>query len=227
LLTRRGATITLAASGAQALTCFQGQRFDILLLDIQMPEMDGFTLLNEIRRRYPRMTPPALAVTAHAIKGDREACLAAGFAGYVAKPYNIAGLVDEILCALDASGNLEDSEETVVTELSSRRFAHGIGALDNDIELFDAAAKKFSAQAPRLVAALRESRADENFERVSSIAHQLKSIWYLFSSDFDRPLAESLDVSARERRPEAWLLATELADAIATTERDIGAWLTR
>jgi len=227
LLTRRGATVTVATSGAKALAYFPAKRFDVLLLDIQMPEMDGFTLLKEIRGRFPRLQAPALAVTAHAIKGDREACLAAGFDGYVAKPYNIAALVDEILRAIETHGNLDEPAQAVATEVSSHRFAHGIDALDDDTELFDTAARKFATQSPRLSATLRQANADNDFERVSVIAHQLKSIWYLFAPEADRTLATSLDSAAREKQLETWILATELADSIDATSRDLNAWLAR
>ncbi len=227
LLTRRGASVTVATSGAEALACFPAKRFDVLLLDIQMPEMDGFTLLKEIRRLYPRMATPALAVTAHAIKGDRAACLADGFDGYVAKPYNIATLADEILRVIETSHEIDDPAQAVAGEVSSHRFTHGIKALEDDTELFEAAARKFAAQAPRLSETLRQAQADEDFERVSVISHQLRSIWYLFSPESDRALATSLDIAACDKQPETWVLATELSDSIDATTRDLTTWFDR
>jgi len=208
LLSRRGANVDVVPGGRAALALLSQQQFDVLLLDIQMPEMDGFTLLAEIRARYPDLTTPVLAVTAHAIAGDLEACLAAGFDGYVAKPYAADGLVAEICRATErkvrgagANGWMD-------------RFAHGIEALDGDQSLFRAAAQKFSEQAPRLAATLRDASGANDFALAARISHQLKSIWYLFAPEHGRELARLLDEAARGQRIETWSIAETLCSTL-------------
>ena len=94
ILQRRGHTVAAAATGAQVLTLLEGggrTAFDIVLMDVQMPEMDGFTATARIRELERAAGPgaarlPVIAMTAHAMAGDRERCLAAGMDGYVSKP---------------------------------------------------------------------------------------------------------------------------------------------
>jgi CheY-like chemotaxis protein len=92
LLEKRGHSVVVANDGRQALRLVQDGKpgeFDAVLLDIQMPEMDGFEMLAGIREneiRHGKKWLPVIALTAHAMKGDRERCLAAGMDAYIAKP---------------------------------------------------------------------------------------------------------------------------------------------
>jgi CheY-like chemotaxis protein len=95
LLTRRGHQVTVAGDGRAAVAEFQRQRFDVILMDVQMPEMDGLTATLEIRaletrEHLPRT--PIVALTANAMSGDRAMCLGAGMDGYVSKPLRTAEL---------------------------------------------------------------------------------------------------------------------------------------
>ena len=91
LLEKAGHSVTVAADGREALAALERRSFDLLLLDVQMPELDGLETARIIRRREAPTGPrlPILALTAHALKGDREKCLAAGMDGYVAKPIRL------------------------------------------------------------------------------------------------------------------------------------------
>jgi CheY-like chemotaxis protein len=87
-LTRRGHVVTVATTGREALTALDRDTFDLVLMDVQMPEMDGFEATAAIRQRE-RQTGRHLrivAMTAHAMTGDRERCLAAGMDDYLSKP---------------------------------------------------------------------------------------------------------------------------------------------
>jgi CheY-like chemotaxis protein/HPt (histidine-containing phosphotransfer) domain-containing protein len=98
LLEKHGHKITVVADGQQAIAALARQSFDLVLMDVQMPVMDGFTATVEIRSRE-RGTGrhmPIIAMTAHAMKGDRERCLEAGMDGYVSKPIHPQALYDEI-----------------------------------------------------------------------------------------------------------------------------------
>jgi signal transduction histidine kinase/CheY-like chemotaxis protein len=88
LLEKQGHTVVLAANGHETLAALQGQTFDLVLMDVEMPDMDGLEATAMIRRREQETGGhvPILAMTAHALKGDRERCLAAGMDGYVSKP---------------------------------------------------------------------------------------------------------------------------------------------
>jgi signal transduction histidine kinase/DNA-binding response OmpR family regulator len=88
LLEKRGHTVVVTANGREAVEAFSRQKFDVVMMDVQMPEMDGFEATAAIRTRQNAtgVHIPIIAMTAHAMTGDRERCLAAGMDGYVSKP---------------------------------------------------------------------------------------------------------------------------------------------
>jgi len=101
LLEKRGHRVSVAANGVEALAAIRDRGFDVVLMDVQMPEMDGFETTAAIRSLEAPLGrhTPIVAMTAHAMTGDRERCLAAGMDGYVSKPLRI----DELLAAIKAA----------------------------------------------------------------------------------------------------------------------------
>jgi CheY-like chemotaxis protein len=98
MLERRGFYVTVAPNGRAAVEAAKSQVFDVILMDVQMPEMDGFEALAAIRAlEGPGTRPtPVVAVTAHAMAEDRERCLAGGMDGYLPKPLRAGQLFAEI-----------------------------------------------------------------------------------------------------------------------------------
>ncbi len=98
LLQKQGYSVTVAANGREALQQLEGGSFDLVLMDVQMPEMDGLEAAAAIRERerYTGRRIPILAMTAHAMKGDREKCLEAGMDGYLTKPVQAQQLWETI-----------------------------------------------------------------------------------------------------------------------------------
>jgi signal transduction histidine kinase/CheY-like chemotaxis protein len=98
LLGQRGHAVVAAGNGHEALTALEREPFDLVLMDVQMPIMDGFTATAHIRAREQASGGhlPIVALTAHAMKGDRERCLAAGMDGYLAKPLRATELFEAI-----------------------------------------------------------------------------------------------------------------------------------
>ena len=88
--------MTVTANGREALAALDRENFDVVLMDVQMPEMDGFDATAAIRAREQDTGRhlPIIAMTAHAMQGDRERCLAAGMDGYIAKPIQARELID-------------------------------------------------------------------------------------------------------------------------------------
>ncbi len=101
VLLRAGFTVEIAADGRQALEQVQSSSYDLVLMDCQMPEMDGFAATRAIRAlAAPVASIPIVAMTAHAMEGDKERCLDAGMDGYVAKPINpeeLFATIDDVL----------------------------------------------------------------------------------------------------------------------------------
>jgi PAS domain S-box-containing protein len=114
LLEKRGHTVVPVENGREALEAVEKQSYDLILMDVQMPEMDGFEATTAIRARESGTGRriPIVAMTAHALKGDRERCLAAGMDDYISKPIRAQELLDVILVVVGRqAGNNPDSRE--------------------------------------------------------------------------------------------------------------------
>jgi two-component system, sensor histidine kinase and response regulator len=105
VLEKHGHEVTVAADGRQALAALDRASFDVALMDVQMPEMDGFESTAAIRdlERQTGNHLPIIAMTAHAMPGDRERCIAAGMDSYIAKPLKAAELIELLEKFADAT----------------------------------------------------------------------------------------------------------------------------
>jgi len=107
LLKRIGHQATVVGNGREALTVLQQHTFDGILMDLQMPVLDGYQAIEAIRNREQETGAqhlPIIALTAHALRGDREAILAKGFDGYVAKPVELELLIGELTRVMGVAG---------------------------------------------------------------------------------------------------------------------------
>jgi CheY-like chemotaxis protein/HPt (histidine-containing phosphotransfer) domain-containing protein len=171
LLERRGHKVTIAANGREALTALEGQPFDVVLMDVQMPEMGGFEATAAIRaleaeRKAPRL--PIIAMTAHAMKGDRERCLAAGMNEYLTKPLDprqLCALVEQ-MAGSAASGHSGGELISVPTEVLAR--------VGGDRELLAEISRLFVDDAPRHLSKIREALSARDGEALRRAAHGLK-----------------------------------------------------
>ena len=108
LLERAGAAVTLAENGTQAVEAALIQDFDLILMDMQMPEMDGYTLARTLRDRANDI--PIIALTAHAMAEDRQKCIDAGCNDYVTKPIDRATLLETCRRWVYANGVRQEIE---------------------------------------------------------------------------------------------------------------------
>jgi two-component system, sensor histidine kinase and response regulator len=90
VLERQGYRVVVAADGGEAAAAAELERFDVVLMDLEMPRVDGHEAMLRIKARQPAV--PVVAVTAYAMAGDSERCLEEGFDDYISKPYEIAQL---------------------------------------------------------------------------------------------------------------------------------------
>lgn len=104
LLERRGHEVVPAETGPQGLALAADMRPDLILLDIQLPDMDGYEVARTLKADPELRAIPIVAVTSYAMVGDREKCLAAGAQGYIEKPINPESFVDEVERFLGRSG---------------------------------------------------------------------------------------------------------------------------
>jgi CheY-like chemotaxis protein len=120
LLQLKGYQVLEAQTAAQGLALADEWLPGLVLMDIQLPDMDGVTALGELRSRARTQTIPVVALTAFAMKEDRERFLAAGFDGYLAKPIDIRALPDQVRTFIDrgrqltATDAVDEHAETLV-----------------------------------------------------------------------------------------------------------------
>jgi len=190
LLQKFGHTSVVAKHGGEAVAALDRGAFDLILMDVQMPEVDGFEATRAIRDREAatgrRM--PIVAMTAHAMKGDRERCLAAGMDDYVSKPVQRSELLRVLAWAeqllpptvapapTTAAVNVDTPAPLVPRDDLPPAFdrAAALAGLGGDEELFNEVAGLFLTDAPRLVAEVRRAVADGDAATLHRLAHTLK-----------------------------------------------------
>jgi PAS domain S-box-containing protein len=202
LLERAGHHVTLAKTGKEAVSAWENSGetdFDLLLMDIQMPEMDGMEATAEIRSREKKSGKhvPILAMTAHAMRGDRERCLANGMDGYISKPIHPVDLFAEMeRCLGLQKGNspmMEKSQET--SELIDR--VSLLERVEGDHELLNEMIQIFKEEAPALLNAMREALQSGDTVVLERSAHSLKGVVGNLSSKTTANAALKLEQDAK------------------------------
>jgi CheY-like chemotaxis protein len=182
ILAQRGHTLALAGNGREALAALARESFDVVLMDVQMPEMDGFQATAEIRAREASTGTrvPVLAMTAHALKGDRERCLAAGMDGYITKPIRYQELLDLV----EGSGVRGDGREPRFRPAAGVQGGAGLVRELSDL---------FVTDAIQLSAEMRDAFARRDGEALERAAHRLRGSAGYFKADRTLDLAQRLE----------------------------------
>ena len=183
LLEKLGHSAVLANNGKEALALLAVESFDLVLMDLQMPEMDGLSATKCIRAQEQASDAhlPIIAMTAHAMKGDRERCLAAGMDKYVSKPVQVRELRDAISVALGTrrqTGPMRRAqpEEKVVQppDPDLWNLSVTLEKLGGDESLLHDVVDIFLAETPKKIAALRLAIQQNDADSVQKTAHSLK-----------------------------------------------------
>src|SRR5438093_1681173 len=181
MLERRGHKVTVAHTGREALDLSRARPFEVALMDLQMPEMGGLEATAAIRERE-RATGkhlPIVAMTAHAMKGDRERCLAAGMDGYLAKPIQAKDLFEVIDGVLSQKPPAENAPGPATAPAAARRGEvldenALMARLDGDTGLLAEIVELFLETAPRLMRDLKKALEARDAVSVERAAHTLK-----------------------------------------------------
>lgn len=179
LLDRWGHTTVLVDDGRKALAEVAERAFDVVLMDVQMPEMDGLEASAAIRRMEAGSNrhTPIIAMTAHAIKGDRERCLAAGMDDYLSKPID-AGKLKQIIERLTQTDS--PPEAATAGEGSEPGL---LKAFENDWYFFAEVADVFFSDYPRQLDSLRASAQSGDAATFRRAAHSLKGVLRNFQDE--------------------------------------------
>ena len=155
-------------NGVEALDVLRNKKFSLILMDIQMPEMDGYSTTIAIRNEL-KLDTPVIAMTAHAMPGEKERCLSYGMNDYISKPIKNAELY-EILASYGNNQLNEETEEDMTINLGYLKELSG-----GDTEFENTIIRQFIVQVPEELELLKEAIAVRNNQKIKSIAHGMKS----------------------------------------------------
>jgi len=205
LLSKHGHKVTVAANGKQAVRAVDEKHFDLVLMDVQMPEMDGLTATEVIREKEAatgRHTP-IVAMTAHAMKGDKQRCIAAGMDGYISKPIQRTELFATIR---ECTGVGRDGQGQGPPARSSSPQpgqatfdkAAAMDHVEGDKALLKKLAQTMVASMPDMLAALRLAVGEGDGDAIARAAHKIKGAAGVICAGKAAELARRVEQSGRQ-----------------------------
>jgi signal transduction histidine kinase/DNA-binding response OmpR family regulator len=214
MLERMGHRVTVVENGLQTLSAVEGERFDLVLMDVQMPELDGLEATRRIRlgEKGAGRRIPIVAMTAHAMKGDKERCLEAGMDGYISKPIDPSDLYQTVeRYADEKEAGRKERRVHLDRKALLTTFAGEEGFLKENIKLF------LTESASR-VEEISQALADGDIEEMTRLTHSLKGSVGYFDPGPTLEAALALELMGREGdlsgAPEALRNLAELMDEL-------------
>jgi PAS domain S-box-containing protein len=194
LLEKIGYGADLAANGLEALEALRRQRYDVILMDVEMPEMDGLEASRSIHREWPENDRPRIiAMTANAMQGDRETFLAAGMDDYLSKPIH----ADELAAALARSAPDASEPEIEDRDVLDDSALEHLEAATGDPVFVAELVETFLQDAPLLLASLRSAQETGQADELRRAAHTLKSNARTFGAAPLADLCQTLESAAK------------------------------
>lgn len=221
ILGQLGHHVTVADNGKIAIGKLQQswageiEPFDLVLMDVQMPEMDGLTATREIREleKLNNQKTPIVAMTAHAMIGDREECLASGMDDYLTKPIRLQEISDKLseMFPLEGSGSLDkqavalnavsvkQKPEATVSGNSYFSLDESITSTGGDVDLFKILVETFLEETPKLVTAAEEAVMTNDIDSLRARAHSIKGSLLFLKTSETHKIAETVETQAAEK----------------------------
>ncbi len=224
LLEKMGHSVTVANNGAEAVQYWQNSQFDAILMDVDMPVMNGYEATERIRiEELSRGTHiPIVAMTAHAMQGAREECLRHGMDGYLTKPIDTEALWNE----LESLGNgLHAAVKTGAAQLAKLAvvdFGKARQTMDDNRELFDEIVRLFFESVPPQMQRIKDGLAQSDAEMVRHAAHTLKGVVSIFAAE--RAMQAAVNVEQKSDQPGLDMAVDELDEALAELQEAIRAY---
>jgi len=227
-----GLRADIAVNGREALQCVEKQAYDVILMDCHMPEMDGYDTTRAVRELENSKSgfkrPFIIALTANALAGERERCLAAGMDDYIAKPFTSRQLEQVLIRSLDRSAKVEASLQMTVAAGSVLFQAARLDQLCKDLDMENVCAivKDFLAEMPAQINRMQELVGTETWPEISRLAHSMQGIASSLGLGLLPALLRELETAADESSAETVRakLAT-LRPAANDSETALKSWL--
>jgi CheY-like chemotaxis protein/HPt (histidine-containing phosphotransfer) domain-containing protein len=222
MLKKRGHSPAVVDNGKDAVNLSARERFDVVLMDVQMPVMDGFEATAAIRERESAAGSgrvPIVAMTAHTMKGDRERCLSAGMDGYLPKPIN----VKELFEAVERAGTTRPAElrppeaDGMATDILNLQEA--LDRFQGDREFLVRSLGLFRSKSAGLLAQLRDAVGRRDYAVLERTAHTFRGAIANFGAKSAVTAAAALEQSAREQN------GVGAYEAYVTLEEQVGRFL--
>jgi signal transduction histidine kinase/CheY-like chemotaxis protein/HPt (histidine-containing phosphotransfer) domain-containing protein len=176
ILEKHNANLTIANNGVEAIEKLRKNNFDLVLMDIQMPEMDGYQATGVIRNDLGLKNLPIIAMTAHAFKEEVDKCLKAGMNDHVAKPIDKELFFDKVIKYL--TGGNEKTNQTESVEVSSKdlvNFDYLNNMSDGNKEFIREMIEMYKKDAPEILNRIQIAIESSDFDDLAKAAHKLKS----------------------------------------------------
>jgi signal transduction histidine kinase/CheY-like chemotaxis protein/HPt (histidine-containing phosphotransfer) domain-containing protein len=241
LLEKRGHHVTPVENGQRAVESLREKAFDLILMDVQMPVLDGFAATAAIRKleAISGVHTPIIAMTAHAMKGDRERCLAAGMDDYVSKPFRpqeLFAAVERVAPIAGEGGPSAGSRSTSDDLQIAAQECGGSSAVFNrdealrnvggDDAILAEMVELFATECPKQMAAIAAANEAGDRAALSRAAHTLKGSVSLFGAEQAKAAAQRLELIGRDGRwdeyPQAWADLERHIDQLLHALRTLG-----
>ncbi len=228
ILTSSGFNTEAVLNGSDALSAYSNNHYDLLLMDVQMPEIDGLEVTAKIRKMdSPKNMVPIIAITAHALIGDREKCLKAGMDEYISKPiknFELLGLIDKLL---KVESTPEQKEEEKLSDNNKfldldRLHKVSLGEKSFEIELLKDYVSDTKSKFEQMMKVLEAN----NMKKLSELAHSMKGSSYTVGASQSGDESMGIELSAKNNDFESCSdRMLKLKFAIEKTEVEINNYL--
>jgi PAS domain S-box-containing protein len=220
LIERRGHSVIVAENGREAVEAIERHKFDLVLMDVQMPEMGGLEATRVIREKEKGSGHhlPIIAMTAHAMQGDREQCLEAGMDGYLAKPIDPKTFLQTVegISARSVGSESAENEETagLAGALDGKAL---LARFSGNRKLLRNIVKTFREDCPRMMGRIRNALTARDAVALADSAHALKGSIGNFGDSAALETTREMEKAARQGKLDGtWELYATLEDQIAS-----------
>ncbi|MCK4841587.1 MAG: PAS domain S-box protein [Methylococcales bacterium] len=217
LLTKKGHKVVIAVNGIEAVDQFKQQQFDIILMDFQMPEMDGIEATQRIRSIEASTTQqqtPIIAMTANAMKEDKDRAFSAGMNDYISKPIDVKELFSTIGKYL-IKEPIKDIVKNTSSPIQVCNWDASLKRLANDTELLEMMASMFIDESNRYLKNINDAYNSQNFIQFEQEIHTLKGVCTTLTADKVEQLLKSIESIAPKKQ---W---AEIKPLLVTLEQEI------
>lgn len=199
-----GARLTFATSGEETVRAVSREEFDIILMDIEMPGMNGYQATEIIRNELKMKTIPIIAMTGHAMAGEKNKCIESGMTDYISKPFQSADLAMLITKWTNQNSEAAASSENENTEAQMQNTTYtNLGFLreisDGNETFFKEFIQLFLASAPQSIADMEKWYAESNWENLRQVSHKIKpSFNYIGLKELNQAAARIEECSKKQ-----------------------------